>query len=41
MPSIRYSEVRKGMVIVEEGQLYYCVDRKLKTVQRFMDLLKS
>ena len=32
MASIRYSEVRKGMVIVgEDGQLYYCVDRELKT----------
>jgi elongation factor P len=30
--SIRYSEVRKGMVIVgEDSQLYYCVDRELKT----------
>ena len=32
MASIRFSEVRKGMVIVgEDGQLYYCVDRELKT----------
>jgi elongation factor P len=29
--SIRYSEVRKGMVIIYEGQLSYCVDRELKT----------
>jgi elongation factor P len=30
--SIRYSEVRKGMVIVrEDGQLYFTVDRELKT----------
>ncbi len=32
MASIRYSEVRKGMVIVrEDGQLYFTVDRELKT----------
>jgi len=32
MASIQYSEVRKGMVIVgEDGQLYYVVDRDLKT----------
>jgi elongation factor P len=32
MASIQYSEVRKGMVIVgEDGQLYYCLDRELKT----------
>ncbi len=31
MASIRYSEVRKGMVIVHEGQLCYVVDRDLKT----------
>jgi elongation factor P len=32
MASILYSSVRKGMVIVgEDGQLYYCVDRDLKT----------
>jgi len=29
--SIRYSEVRKGMFIIYEGQLCYCVDRELKT----------
>jgi elongation factor P len=29
--SIRYSEVRKGMVIIYEGQLCYCNDRELKT----------
>ena len=30
--SILYSEVRKGMVIRrEDGQLYYCVDRELRT----------
>jgi elongation factor P len=32
MASIRYSEARKGMVIVGEGgQLFYVVDRDLKT----------
>src|SRR5262245_62717115 len=32
MASIQYSEVRKGMVIVgEDKQLYYVVDRELKT----------
>ncbi len=31
MASIRYSEVRKGMVIIHEGQLCYVVDRDLKT----------
>jgi elongation factor P len=29
--SINYSAVRKGMVIIEEGQLCYVVDRELKT----------
>jgi elongation factor P len=29
--SINYSAVRKGMVILEEGQLCYVVDRELKT----------
>jgi len=29
--SIRYSEVRKGMVIIYEGQLCYVIDRDLKT----------
>jgi len=31
MPAILYSEVRKGMVIIEDGQLYYVVGRELKT----------
>ena len=32
MASILYSEVRKGMVIVrDDGQLYYVVDRELRT----------
>lgn len=32
MASILYSEVRKGMVIrKDDGQLYYCVDRELRT----------
>jgi len=29
--SIKYSEVRKGMVILADGQLFYVVDRELKT----------
>jgi len=29
--SIEYSKVRKGMIIIEEGQLYAVVDRDLKT----------
>ena len=31
MASIRYSEVRKGMVIIHEGALCYVQDRELKT----------
>lgn len=31
MASIRYSEVRKGMVIIYDNQLCYVVDRDLKT----------
>ncbi|HMC67063.1 MAG TPA: elongation factor P, partial [Gemmataceae bacterium] len=32
MASIEYSQVRKGMVIVgDDGQLYYVVDRDLNT----------
>ncbi|MFO0879273.1 MAG: elongation factor P [Gemmataceae bacterium] len=31
MASILFSEVRKGMVVNMEGQLYYCVDRELRT----------
>ena len=31
MASILYSDVRKGMVIIEEGQLCYVVDRELRT----------
>ncbi len=32
MASINYSQVRKGMVILEaDGQLYYVIDRELKT----------
>src|SRR5205085_8008187 len=31
MASILYVAVRKGMVIVRDGQLYYCVDRDLRT----------
>jgi len=29
--SIKYSELRRGMVILEEGQLYQILDRDLKT----------
>jgi elongation factor P len=31
MASILYVDVRKGMVIVENGQLCYCLDRDLRT----------
>ena len=31
MASILFSEVRKGMVVKMEGQLFYCVDRELRT----------
>lgn len=31
MASILFSEVRKGMVIKMENQLFYCVDRELRT----------
>src|SRR3954463_15355096 len=31
MASILYVDVRKGMVIIEEGQLFQCVDRELRT----------
>src|SRR5580693_6826245 len=31
MASIRYSEVRKGMVIIHDGALCYVQDRELKT----------
>ncbi|HWG41983.1 MAG TPA: elongation factor P [Gemmataceae bacterium] len=31
MASIAYSEVRRGMIIVEDGQLYQVIDRDLKT----------
>ncbi len=31
MASIRYSEVRKGMVIIHDGHLCYVQDRELKT----------
>src|ERR1044072_7350766 len=31
MASILYVDVRKGMVIVEDGQLCQCVDRELRT----------
>ena len=39
--SIEYSEVRKGMVIVGEGgQLFYCMDRDLKTPGNLPSKLK-
>ena len=31
MASILYVDVRKGMVIIEDGQLFQCVDRELRT----------
>jgi len=31
MASILYVDVRKGMVIIEGGQLCYCIDRDLRT----------
>src|SRR5438105_1769543 len=31
MPSILWVDVRKGMVVQQDGQLYYVVDRELKT----------
>jgi elongation factor P len=31
MASILYSDVRKGMVIIHDGNLCYCVDRDLRT----------
>jgi elongation factor P len=31
VPSIKYSELRRGMVVLEEGQLYQVIDRDLKT----------
>jgi elongation factor P len=31
MASILYKDVRKGMVIIEAGQLCYCLDRDLRT----------
>jgi elongation factor P len=41
MASIRYSEVSKGMVIVGEGgQLFYVVDRELKTPGNLPSKLK-
>ncbi len=41
MASIEYSEVRKGMVIVGDGgQLFYCMDRDLKTPGNLPSKLK-
>src|SRR5438128_2448371 len=41
MASIQYSECRKGMVIVgEDAQLYYVVDRELKTPGNLPSKLK-
>jgi elongation factor P len=31
LPSVGYNELRRGMIIVEEGQLWQVVDRDLKT----------
>jgi elongation factor P len=38
--SIEYSQVRKGMVIVESGQLYHVVDRDLNTPGNWRAQLK-
>ena len=41
MASIEYSQVRKGMVIVgDDGQLYYVVDRNLNTPGNWRAQLK-
>ena len=40
MASINYSQVRKGMVIVEDGQLYYIVDRDLNTPGNWRAILQ-
>jgi elongation factor P len=38
--SIPYSQVRKGMVIVEDGQLYFVVDRDLNTPGNWRAILQ-
>jgi elongation factor P len=38
--SIPYSQVRKGMVIVEDGQLFYVVDRDLNTPGNWRAILQ-
>jgi len=38
--SIPYSQVRKGMVIVEEGQLYFVLDRDLNTPGNWRAILQ-
>ncbi|MBY0527815.1 MAG: elongation factor P [Gemmataceae bacterium] len=38
--SINYSQVRKGMVIVEDGQLYHVVDRDLNTPGNWRAILQ-
>ena len=40
MASIHYSQVRKGMVIVEDDQLYYVVDRDLNTPGNWRAILQ-
>ena len=40
MASIPYSQVRKGMVILEGGQLYYVVDRDLNTPGNWRAILQ-
>ena len=40
MASINYSQVRKGMVIVEDGQLYYVLDRDLNTPGNWRAILQ-
>ncbi len=40
MASIEYSQVRKGMVLAEEGQLFYVIDRDLNTPGNWRAQLK-
>ena len=40
MASIEYSQVRKGMVILEDGQLYSVVDRDLNTPGNWRAILQ-
>ena len=40
MPAISYTQVRKGMVIAEEGELFYIVDRDLNTPGNWRAILQ-